>query len=475
MPWRFDDAAGTATMLVIIVKGSFRLVEGEPAVPFEASSSLDGDRYVDDETSNALVAATDFVPLKREVDVLVRGFAYPPKPEATMMQVSLKLQGATSLSRSLAVFGDRVWHAGALSRLPSSPGPIDKIPLRFDHAFGGVGFSSNPVGTGHKGAPDGAGVRRLPNLEDMSALIVAPSDTPTPVALGPLPPTSAARGAALGTYDQRWLETRWPYPPADFDYAFMQAAPKPQRLPAATGDEAYELLGMHPTRPRLTGKLGGLRARAFVRRARDGVVESEGRGGLLSIPLKLDTVTFVPDEERVDLVWRGLVAVSDDDAPELDLVFATYERTLGTPISVEVAGLRLQALLDGPDDEPQEASAPAPANDQDEVDTEAVARSAELRRPDRPARGPRFGAARGYEGGAGARRLRARRRGSPARSGGRGRPLVRARDRSAPTPTDRPARARPAEDAPGRAARGARAARGRPLGAGPLRSRSRGE
>jgi uncharacterized protein YjbI with pentapeptide repeats len=375
MPWRFDGGANAGVRLVVIVKGSFQLVEGKPALPLDRSVCLDGDVFADDDCSSALVTASDFVPIKRAVDVLVRGFAFAPKPDATMMKVSLALtNGAISIERSLAVFGDRVWSAGALSLLPTSPSPIERIPLRFDRAFGGPAYGLNPIGRGHQGG------RQLPNLEDLQTLIVAPSDSPKPVAFGPLPATSAAREAHLGTYDAAWLESRWPYPPEDFDYGFMQAAPKAQRLERATGEEAYDLVGMHPEKPRLRGKLAALRARAFARRSDQ---DGEGRSNLVTIPLMLDTITFVPHEERVDLVWRGLVAVSDDDAPELDLVFATYERTNGAPITLELAETRLAAhsRKSEEDERPETKGAPEPkgANDVDEDDVESEARAASIR------------------------------------------------------------------------------------------------
>ncbi len=368
LPWQFTP---NDWMLVVIAKGSFSLAEGQAAQPMELSDFVAGDRFVGDDCQNALIAASDFAPIKKSVDVLVCGSAFAPRGEATMMQVRLVVKGASeSINRAVAVFGDRTWMGGLLALAPSAPLPFSSMPLRYDLAFGGPSFAFNPVGRGHKGAAGLQGLRSLPNLESLDELIVAPSDTPSPSCLGALPSAASARRASMGTYDEKWQNNHWPYPPADFDYDYMQAAPAAQRLARATGDESFELWGLHPERPVMKGSLGGLRARVFAER------ES---GELMNIPLMLDTITFAPDAERVHVVWRGLVAVSDEDAPELRRLFATYERIAGAPITDAVARIRLDALAKKPDEEPAPAGAPTPANDTTVEDEEAAEKLAALR------------------------------------------------------------------------------------------------
>ncbi len=174
------------TSLVVVVKGTFDLVEGQPAKLREESEFPQGDVFVDEDLEKGLLSASDFAILKPEVDVLVSGHAYAPKGQsATAMQVSLRMKTAKGvLDRSIAVFGDRTWQTG----VPSSAAPFEKIPLVYERAFGGPQVPANPVGVGHKGAAGPDGKKRLPNFETPGKLIRSPGDTPPVAGLGAIHP-----------------------------------------------------------------------------------------------------------------------------------------------------------------------------------------------------------------------------------------------------------------------------------------------
>src|SRR6185436_12947079 len=158
-------------------------------------------------------------------------------------------------------------------------------------------------------------------------------------------------------YDRAWFKARWPYFPEDFDWTHFQAAPSAQQLDHLAGDEPYEIAGMHRDHPLLRGRLPGLRARAFVQRTK------EHGGTFHEVKLVLDTAAFDMDELKLNLVWRGFIEVSDDDAPEIQHVFVMSEPLADPPASLDEAR-RLYVAKATPKEPVVEApEQAAPAND----------------------------------------------------------------------------------------------------------------
>lgn len=357
--------------LIVIVKASFVLtsdaqapLSDEPALPV-------GDVFADDELDGALVHASDFAVLKTRVDLLVEGHAYAPEGKpTTAMQVAVRLRGEkVRYERLLVVFGDRTWGRQMVALAPTDPAPFTAIPLSWERAFGGAGHRDNPAGVGFRGARAKDGAPRLPNFEIPSKLIKGPDDAPQPAGLGPIHPLWPARWGLIGTYDKAWFKTRWPYFAPDLDPGFFQAAPPAQQLDALDGDEEYELMGLHPTRGSLRGRLPAARARAFAQ------MTTAAGGAFVPIPLKLDTLTFEPDADRGHLVWRGRLDVSDDDAPEIEEIFVTMEPVRGAALTVAEAKARYEASLvevDAPDVAP-------PTDVAEEPNVEALAADEEAR------------------------------------------------------------------------------------------------
>ncbi len=165
------------------------------------------------------------------------------------------------------------------------------MPLTWERAFGGPRFEKNPVGAGHTGAAKGAEGTppvALPNLEEPGKGMTAPTDTPDPICFAPIATGWKERWSKLGTYDARWLKTRWPFFPEDFDWAYFQSAPPQQRLDHLKGDEPFEIVGAHPQHTAIRGRLPGMRPRCFLHRT------DEAGGGFEEVRLVLDTVTSSP-------------------------------------------------------------------------------------------------------------------------------------------------------------------------------------
>ncbi len=255
--------------------------------------------------------------------------------------------------RRIAVFGERRWRSGMGMAEPGPPDPFDSIPVVYERAFGGARSDDNPLGVGH--APGEAVPGRLPNLEDATHLITSTRDTPAPACFAPIRADWKERRAKLGSYDAAWLKTRWPYFPEDFEWSYFQAAPRAQQLAYLTGDEPYEIAGMHRGHPTLRGSLPGLRLRCALE-------ETAAAGGQVrEVTLRLDTASFDVEAMKLTLVWRGVVEVRDDEASEIAALLLLSEPMARPPATLaQVRAACLVKTQIAPVVEP--APAP-PAND----------------------------------------------------------------------------------------------------------------
>src|SRR6185437_7349523 len=167
------------------------------------------------------------------------------------------------IKKELWVVGDRVWNTTG----PSDPVPFDKMPLDYEHAFGGPGYASNPRGKGASAvkAESGDLVHPLPNVELAKKLVTSPRDRPSPAGFAPIDPSWPQRIKKTGTYDKKWLETRYPEMAEDLDPSYFNAAPEDQWIDGYwQGGEPFVLESMHPNKPRIEGQVPSLVARAFV-------------------------------------------------------------------------------------------------------------------------------------------------------------------------------------------------------------------
>jgi uncharacterized protein YjbI with pentapeptide repeats len=319
--------------LIVIVKASFDLVAGAAAEPRAEADVPTGDVHHGDDASASLRYPSDYAVRKPRADVIVNGTAHAPGGKASAMEAGFRFgePGAGGFERRIAVLGDRVW--GPIS--PSEPQPFERIPLRFERAFGGGGDARNPYGRGRGAGPDGR--RALPNLERQRALIKSPSDAPEPACFGALPYVWRAGRARTGTYDAVWLARYWPYFPPDFDYAYFQQAPPEQQLARIAGDERWDAWGMRPEGA-IGGELPGLRVQCFA------VQTGAAGGGLAEIPLALDTCVFDLDAFTLHLVWRGALEVSDNRASELAALFATARPLDAAALDATEAAREYRAL-----------------------------------------------------------------------------------------------------------------------------------
>ncbi|MFO0587752.1 MAG: DUF2169 domain-containing protein [Polyangiaceae bacterium] len=268
-------------------------------------------------------AALDAGMPKARREILVTGSAFPPnKAPAPACRVRVQLG---PIDKSLLVFGDRHWK----HTVPSDPVPFTEMPITYENAFGGPGFSRNPIGKGFAPPEERGAKHLLPNVEDPKHPIRAPNDRPPPAGLGPYDPMWPQRKATSGTYDDRWLADVYPGFPDDMDWSTFNTAPEDQRTSARlTGDEVIRIENMHPHHAVLESRLPGIAARCFV--------TQRGKSGeaFLEIGMAPETVHLFPNSERGVVLFRGTLEVTDEDAGDVLHLMIAAEH-LGKPKPIE--------------------------------------------------------------------------------------------------------------------------------------------
>lgn len=285
--------------------------------PFDPPGGLFADSQMWPELAEILgedLALDVGIPKSRS-EILVVGAAHPPggRPAATC-PVTVRVG---QIEKSLWAIGDRFWRGG----VPTQPEPFTAMPITWDRAFGGEGFDDNPKGKGF--APVGD-VHALPNIELPRAMIQSPKDRPEPASFGPIDFTWPQRFSRVGTYDQRWLDTRFPGFAEDLDWRIWNmAAPDQQQEAPFAGNEPILVENMHPDEPRLTSYLPGLKGRAFITRKPTPMKLEE-------VELRCTTVWLFPSIQRGVVIFQGAIDIAEDDAADVELLMIAAER-LGEP------------------------------------------------------------------------------------------------------------------------------------------------
>jgi uncharacterized protein YjbI with pentapeptide repeats len=340
--WRLRPPRASRT---VVIKASFDIVPDAPMRMRDQPDLLSGDVYPNGDPQATPSYPSDLAWFKPMADVVLHGHAYAATSRVRGAPVGharfcfgrrsgLSGRGpetAAFFDRSIAVFGDRRWVEALAARTPGEPARWDRIPLVYERAFGAPDNPHNPVGLGRG--------ELLPNLEDPALLLRRPSDPREAACFAALSPQWPVRKERLGSYGGSWAWERWPYHADDFDFGFWQCAPPSQRLLALRGDEPFALCGVHPEIAVIRGELAGTRARCFVQYAR------AAGGDFGEICMVLDTAVFDADAMRAQLVWRGVIEVTDADAGEVAALWIHLEHAAGEPLAISDAQRRLFAEL----------------------------------------------------------------------------------------------------------------------------------
>jgi hypothetical protein len=290
-----------AEIWLVAVKATFDVKpDGTTEISKEQPSVLRVPEYHGEPGKSSIKYEADLVLTKKTTDILVIGHAYAPggKP-VTELDVGFRVG---PVKKILKVFGDRQWGTFGTT----SPQPFVKMPLVYERAFGGVDTQSehpdrdwewrNPVGTGFVVSNDHAAELPLPNIEYPRELIGGKMDKPQPAGFGAICSHWQPRVSFAGTYGDKWMKTRQPLLPEDFDDRFFQCAPVDQQAPEfLRGGEPCVLRGLTPD-----GDLSFFLPKLFIgfeTRFYDGSREFHKNKSL-------HTVIIEPDFPRVSVVWH---------------------------------------------------------------------------------------------------------------------------------------------------------------------------
>lgn len=319
------DAAGVHWYLVA-VRGSFDVdARGCLVLANEQVAPILVPEYFGVAGESSLRHDSDLLEHKIGTDVLVLGSAYAPqgRPSAT---VAVRLR-VCSLDKELVVHGNRVYYEGATGLATTPPQPFVTQPLRYELAFGGGDTSDadprrhriderNPVGRGFPSV-----VARW--REQPAHCIEYPSGTVAsrgPAGFGPIDRAWLPRRHFAGTYDAKWVETKRPLLPDDYDPRFGSCAPTDQHLSTPlSGGERVGVFNMTPEGA-LVFDLPEVSLH-FI---------TTIRGRRHEHAAQLTTLVVEPTERRVSVTWQSALRVT---APDVDFVSTTdiTARGWGTP------------------------------------------------------------------------------------------------------------------------------------------------
>jgi hypothetical protein len=179
------QAPNGAPILAVLVKRSYRIATGAPAVRLERAESLvPGDRHFGDPMNSTVAFESDHVPFKPSTDVVVHASAFAPGGTPAHEFVASIVIG--SVRKNIVVIGDReVRYRDRADPEFTEPAAFVEMPVRYEQAYGGVDVRSDPtmalpyarnhLGRGFvvRNAKESVDGVRLPNIE-------APDDRLTP-------------------------------------------------------------------------------------------------------------------------------------------------------------------------------------------------------------------------------------------------------------------------------------------------------
>lgn len=273
------------------------------------------DEFSGEEGHSAVIFESEFALRKPSCDVLVHGAAYAPNGAPTQL-VYAGLQCGSN-TKAIAVFGPRVWERTMMGASPSEAGTFVRQDISYDFAFGGTDaldpadkepamYPLNTVGMGwhqsrNREIVDGA---PMPCCEDPHKLVNSPWDTVVPVSFGPVPRGAPDRAKFAGTYDDAWIENRFPHLPDDYDDRYAQAAPLDQQIRHPKGGEVIKLNNMMP------GQSGPFEM--TLPPLNLPVVFSRRRGEDLAGSPVVDTIVIEPDSRHIDVITRASLPLKRD-------------------------------------------------------------------------------------------------------------------------------------------------------------------
>lgn len=310
---------------VVVVRSTYTMyradAEGHLLLAEQQTSLVEADEYYGDINVSSVVQESDYAPFKPRCDILFchADACAPQGKPAERIAVAVRIG---EWEKSLQAAGPRTLEQGVLGWRVSDPEPVARVPLRYEHAWGGTcqwplqvaddaepesldRDENNPIGCGFLSKP---WLRKVtanrfaaPQLEPLGRAFTgrdADNKSFPVVGLGPVGRWWLPRRLKAGTYDDAWKATRWPGLPEDFDFAYWNAAPEDQQIDYPEGGEQVVMIGLH---------LGG--EMRFRLPKPDARLLLHLAGGLpLFKPLVIDTLIFDLKAMQLVVVQRAAIA-----------------------------------------------------------------------------------------------------------------------------------------------------------------------
>ena len=282
--WRY----GSALRVTVIAKATFAFARDAAMARGEAQPIFREDVHHGQSPMRSIRFSSDLAPYLHRGEAFFTGHAYAPgggKTEAMSVRLGIFDEARPLIDKTLLV---------------RQRGGFQKMPLVYEHAFGGIGWPDNPLGVG-----------ALAERQDADPTVFDPADDKRLAGFGPIGQAWPARRRLLGTTPRKALalDSAIASIPEGFDWGYFQAATADQRLGFLRGDEWIVMDGLHPTLPRLRMRLPGARGLARVYGLTAfGVVEGQ------PLVLHADTLRIDGDELRCTLTFRGVFPVASEEA-----------------------------------------------------------------------------------------------------------------------------------------------------------------
>lgn len=318
------DRDGRECRLVVVKATFVILADGKTQLAETQRALRHGDELWGAPEIEDLRFPGDLALHKPGTDVVIAGYAYaPPRTSPRSIDVTVQLGPA---AKRLRVHGPRVWKSGFLGVHPSDAEPLTRMAMRWGNSFGGRDDSDPAKPLEEKRNPAGSGVVRnaellvglpAPTIEDPSDAVTSAGGRHRPVGIAPIGRTYTPRRDLAGTYDQDWLERRYPARPLDYKPEHENCAPTDQHFDTPwKGGEAIQIDGMSPD-----GRLQALLPAWRI------VVEETHDGETTEFRPHLDTVIVDTEARLLELVWRHAVTLSGGRAASLERI-ATFAKAV---------------------------------------------------------------------------------------------------------------------------------------------------
>ena len=331
---KFDFAANQAMdkdgriHLLAVLKGTYQIpasVSEPPQIAEHQVPIHDADVFAGQPGQSAPLFESDWSLFKRKCDVILLANASSPHGQP-VKELTVGFEVGECRKRARVV-GHRQWEKlnnGSLQ--PGEPEPFSSQPITYESSFGGCWdrreqgyefYAANPVGTGfaRKFQSELEG-RNAPSIESPNHPVSQPDVENVPWSFGPLGRNWSPRVQLAGTYDDEWLEKKFPLLPDDFDTEYFQCVPADQQVDYLHGGERVVLHHLHSQRPRLEFNLPKDLQMPLI-----ALTQNQEQ---LELNPVVDTLTIDVPNNRFSLVWRASVAIQRSVKEEIKMIAAGY-------------------------------------------------------------------------------------------------------------------------------------------------------